>query len=107
MFGSTLRLAAAATAVAMTLTPAIAVTQYWRAHHGHHYAHHYSHHYDRHHYARVQWYRGYSADAPIYGGIPDRSGCIPQCRYDTNPCDPPYFKMADGRCNPAQHGGFF
>ncbi len=24
--------------------------------------------------------------------------CIPWCSSDTNPCDPPEFKAADGRC---------
>jgi hypothetical protein len=25
--------------------------------------------------------------------------CVPQCREDLNPCDPLYFKRADGRCS--------
>ena len=25
--------------------------------------------------------------------------CVPWCRYDYNPCDPPGFKIADGRCH--------
>ncbi len=24
--------------------------------------------------------------------------CVPWCNWDSNPCDPPQFKMADGRC---------
>jgi hypothetical protein len=30
---------------------------------------------------------------------PPRSVCIPLCSRDTSPCDPPYFKAADGRCD--------
>lgn len=29
---------------------------------------------------------------------PDRV-CIKQCEFDDNPCDPPEFKHADGRCS--------
>jgi hypothetical protein len=29
-----------------------------------------------------------------------RNTCVKWCRRDSNPCDPPYFKQADGRCNP-------
>ncbi len=25
--------------------------------------------------------------------------CVKWCNQDMNPCDPPYFKTADGRCN--------
>jgi hypothetical protein len=25
--------------------------------------------------------------------------CVPLCSMDTSPCDPPYFKAADGRCD--------
>ena len=25
--------------------------------------------------------------------------CVPWCPYDDNPCDPPAFKIADGRCS--------
>jgi len=25
--------------------------------------------------------------------------CVPQCRADFSPCDPLYFKRADGRCS--------
>lgn len=30
---------------------------------------------------------------------PPQSACIPLCSRDTSPCDPPYFKAADGRCD--------
>jgi hypothetical protein len=30
---------------------------------------------------------------------PPQSACIPLCARDTSPCDPPYFKAADGRCD--------
>lgn len=33
-----------------------------------------------------------------YGAEPRRV-CQQLCRNDTNPCDPFYFKTADGRCN--------
>ena len=28
-----------------------------------------------------------------------RNTCVKLCRHDTNPCDPPEFKHADGRCD--------
>ncbi len=31
--------------------------------------------------------------------VPNLQGCIPLCERDQNPCDPPVFKQADGRCN--------
>ncbi len=30
---------------------------------------------------------------------PPAQACIPLCSRDTSPCDPPYFKAADGRCD--------
>jgi hypothetical protein len=30
---------------------------------------------------------------------PPQSACVPLCSRDTSPCDPPYFKAADGRCD--------
>ena len=27
------------------------------------------------------------------------NGCVKQCEFDLNPCDPPSFKHADGRCS--------
>ena len=27
------------------------------------------------------------------------NGCVKLCPLDTNPCDPPQYKKADGRCN--------
>lgn len=35
-------------------------------------------------------------------GVPYYAGdnyCVPQCREDPSPCDPLYFKQADGRCS--------
>ena len=37
---------------------------------------------------------GYARDGDI------RNTCVKLCRRDSNPCDPPEFKAADGRCNP-------
>jgi hypothetical protein len=37
---------------------------------------------------------GYARDGDV------RNTCVKLCRRDTNPCDPPEFKAADGRCNP-------
>lgn len=37
---------------------------------------------------------GYARDGDI------RNTCVKLCRRDSNPCDPPAFKQADGRCNP-------
>jgi hypothetical protein len=31
--------------------------------------------------------------------VPNLQGCIPLCEQDLDPCDPPVFKQADGRCN--------
>ncbi|MBV8851062.1 MAG: hypothetical protein JOZ16_15930 [Methylobacteriaceae bacterium] len=30
---------------------------------------------------------------------PSQNACVPLCARDTSPCDPPYFKAADGRCD--------
>jgi hypothetical protein len=43
------------------------------------------------------------AEAP-YAAFPERdvttaSACIPMCPSDYLPCDPIYFKLADGRCD--------
>ena len=35
---------------------------------------------------------GYAQDGDI------RNTCVKMCRRDSNPCDPPQFKQADGRC---------
>ena len=36
---------------------------------------------------------------PYYAGVPQqRPYCAPWCPTDFNPCDPTYFKIADGRC---------
>lgn len=37
---------------------------------------------------------GYARDGDV------RNTCVKLCRRDMNPCDPPEFKAADGRCNP-------
>lgn len=36
---------------------------------------------------------GYARDGDI------RNTCVKSCRRDYSPCDPPYFKQADGRCS--------
>lgn len=39
---------------------------------------------------------------PAYSGVPnvpDDRGCVKWCSRDSDPCDPPAFKRADGRCN--------
>jgi len=33
-----------------------------------------------------------------YGAAPYSAACVRWCANDSNPCDPPYFKQADGRC---------
>ncbi len=99
MFGRPLKLAVAATALVMSLTPSIAVTKHWKSHHVHHYARTYQPVTPR---PAPDMY----AQSP-YSEAPPGSACIPMCHYDTSPCDPQYFKMADGRCNPAENGGFF
>ena len=38
-------------------------------------------------------------DARGIPGIPNLQGCIKLCERDRNPCDPPVYKQADGRCN--------
>lgn len=43
--------------------------------------------------AAVRDSRQRSFDAPRPGPL-----CIPWCSWDSNPCDPPQFKIADGRC---------
>ena len=37
---------------------------------------------------------GYARDGDV------RNTCVKLCRRDNDPCDPPEFKAADGRCNP-------
>jgi hypothetical protein len=51
-------------------------------------------------------YAGVYGQDPYSEAPPGSPACVPMCRWDSNPCDPPYFKMMDGRCNPAEHGGF-
>ena len=44
--------------------------------------------------------RGYAYDGrynPREGLQPN--GCVRQCDHDMNPCDPPIYKQADGRCS--------
>jgi hypothetical protein len=41
--------------------------------------------------ARDARQRGF--EAPRAGPV-----CVPWCSWDQNPCDPPQFKIADGRC---------
>lgn len=51
--------------------------------------------------ARGPGLNGYSADqlnAIGVTNVPDRNGCVKWCFRDLNPCDPPEFKRADGRC---------
>jgi hypothetical protein len=35
----------------------------------------------------------------VMPGVHDDRGCVRICDYDTNPCDAPSFKRADGRCS--------
>ena len=45
---------------------------------------------------------GQRVENPAASGVPnvpDLQGCVKWCRTDQNPCDPPLFKRADGRCN--------
>ena len=35
---------------------------------------------------------------PRRPNVPDLQGCVKWCERDLNPCDPPLFKRADGRC---------
>lgn len=52
--------------------------------------------------------QGYYVEGPGRGGRPLRRDraleasparvCVPWCAHDQNPCDPPEFKRADGRC---------
>jgi hypothetical protein len=37
-------------------------------------------------------------DAFLHPRIPDANGCVKLCLKDDSPCDPDYFKHADGRC---------
>lgn len=52
---------------------------------------HYRHHYVRHH--RPE-HRIYHAQQAVNQRV-----CIPMCPEDMLPCDPIYFKTADGRCD--------
>ncbi|MBV8564859.1 MAG: hypothetical protein JO273_05325 [Methylobacteriaceae bacterium] len=44
----------------------------------------------------------YYAQYPAYG---EETVCQPLCARDYAPCDPPYFKNADQRCQIFRHGG--
>lgn len=41
-----------------------------------------------------------SRDLPFRGFEAPRATpvCVPWCAWDSNPCDPPEYKKADGRC---------
>jgi hypothetical protein len=41
--------------------------------------------------------QSYEEGRSVYA--PPQSACMPLCSRDTSPCDPPYFKAADGRCD--------
>lgn len=51
---------------------------------------------------RDDTYRGTATDQS-FGGVNNLEaqarGCVKLCARDMNPCDPPVFKQADGRCN--------
>lgn len=52
--------------------------------------------------------RGVVADDPPEGFQPRQSAatgvlCVKQCPNDTLPCDPPSYKIADGRCTTQGH----
>ncbi|MBV8568084.1 MAG: hypothetical protein JO273_21775 [Methylobacteriaceae bacterium] len=80
----TLRISAIGLAVAVALTPALAASAKYRWHvHRHH--------------ARVFGPSRYYGYMP-YGAAPYSAACVRWCANDSNPCDPPYFKQADGRC---------
>ncbi len=38
------------------------------------------------------------AGPPVVVQVPQARVCVPWCPADLNPCDPPEFKAADGRC---------
>lgn len=40
----------------------------------------------------------YAPAFPAPYGRPGVPVCVPWCPQDTNPCDPPQYKQADGRC---------
>jgi hypothetical protein len=42
----------------------------------------------------VRYARGYN-----FNEGPQPNGCVKWCPFDQNPCDPPQFKVADGRCS--------
>jgi hypothetical protein len=46
---------------------------------------------------RPRQYAPYPEGRSVYA--PPAQACIPLCARDTSPCDPPYFKAADGRCD--------
>jgi hypothetical protein len=81
-----IRVSALALAAVLSLSPVFAqAASYHHRYHRHHYTHN-----------AVPPY-GYNAIAPQYGAG-SRTACIPWCQSDFSPCDPVYFKQADGRC---------
>ena len=52
--------------------------------------------------AAAQAFDGYPFGGRSRGYNPheglQRNGCVKWCEFDNNPCDPPQFKTADGRC---------
>ncbi len=73
-------LAVAALGVALPLAQAEAHDAYYYRHHPEH---------------RRPVHHIYRAQPKVYHRV-----CVPMCPEDTLPCDPVYFKIADGRCNP-------
>ncbi len=120
MLAQTVRLAAAGLFLATSMAPSIAMTkERLPAHHRVH--HHYAYHRLPAPAARPYaeggpyWPDGANAPGPSrtyrdqffarspYTEAPAGSPpCVQQCEFDMSPCDPPYLKQADGRCNPAE-----
>jgi hypothetical protein len=89
MLHRSIRLGALATATLVSLSPGFAnAAEQHRPHHHHYYHHHY-------YYAHAPYgyygYTSYPAQAHY--------ACHKWCDADFSPCDPLYFKIADGRCD--------
>jgi hypothetical protein len=82
-----IRLGALATATFLSLSPVFANAAEQHRHHYHHYYHH--------RYAHAP--HGYYGYTPY--PAPAHYACQKWCDADFSPCDPLYFKIADGRCD--------
>ena len=90
-----LRLSAIGLAVAVALTPALAASAKYRWQMHRHHAHVFG---PSRSYGYAPFGPAPYAQSPYAEAPAGAASCVRWCANDSNPCDPPYFKQADGRC---------